>query len=148
MFNAIRFSPALKASARAFSTSRPALDVSKLTLVGRLGADPVLRETSAGKPYVTYSVATQNGLPIKREDGSYSVPTTSWHTVFVFNDKALETVQRVGKGSTVYVEADLEMRPVEPVNGQPIPDRVILKQNSFRVINRIKSETAEAEPSE
>jgi len=148
MFTATRFAPALRASARAFSTSRASLDVSRLTLVGRLGADPVLRETSAGKPYVTYTVATQNGIAVRKEDGTYTTPTTSWHTVFVFNERALDSVQKVGKGSTVYVEADLEMRPSEPINGQSVSDRVILKQNTMRVINRVKSETAEAEPTE
>ncbi|ORY28606.1 hypothetical protein BCR39DRAFT_534331 [Naematelia encephala] len=140
MFTAARLAPALKASTRAFSTSRVAADVSKLTLVGRLGADPTLRTTKDGKPYYTYIVATQSGPSTRDESGNFVDAPTSWHTVFSFSENQHQSLARLGKGSTVYVEADLEMRESSPINDQVVPPRVLLRQLSLRSITRSKPE--------
>ncbi|WVW80427.1 hypothetical protein I302_102409 [Kwoniella bestiolae CBS 10118] len=133
---------------RAFSSSTRALDISKVILVGRLGADPILRNTSSGKPYYTYTVATNVGAPVEGEGGKLHPPPTSWHTVFSFNEFQHPALQKLGKGSTVYVEAELEMRPYEPdasSNG-PTPnrfmyDRAFLKHQKLNVITRMKPES-------
>ena len=86
---------------------------------------------------------------------------TSWHTVFSFNEYQHSALERIGKGSTVYVEADLEMRKSEPIDGNPVPDRVFLRQSAspspslsrstqltsdtLRPINKVRPET-ESEP--
>ncbi|WWC60576.1 uncharacterized protein I303_103150 [Kwoniella dejecticola CBS 10117] len=133
---------------RTFSSSRASLDVSKVILVGRLGADPVLRSTSSGKPYYTYTVATNVGSPVE-ENGKLQPPPTSWHTVFSFNEFQHPALQKLGKGSTVYVEAELEMRPHESAassigakdgNGYK-HDRAFLKHQKLNVINRVRPES-------
>ncbi|RXK42530.1 hypothetical protein M231_00084 [Tremella mesenterica] len=140
MFSAIRTRVIVAPRfAKAFSTSRAALDISRLTLIGRLGNDPVQRTTASGKPYYTYNVATAPGPPIKDESGALVNPPTSWHTVFAFNELSHPSISRLGKGSTVYVEADLEMRSAEAAaDGAPVHDRALLRHRSLSVINRVK----------
>ncbi|WVQ85522.1 hypothetical protein IAT38_007688 [Cryptococcus sp. DSM 104549] len=151
MFAAARRFPTLAtSSARTFSTSAPrASDVAKVTLVGRLGADPELKQTSSGKPYYTYKVVTRSGR--KNENGLQS---SSWHTVHCFREIEYEFLRKIGKGSTVYVEANLEMRQTavdpEAVGPRPLP-RVFLRQSTINTINYIKPEmndnsSADVEP--
>ncbi|WWC96681.1 hypothetical protein V866_003553 [Kwoniella sp. B9012] len=143
--NIIKSSSSIARTAtRAFSTSSQVLDVSKVILVGRLGADPVLRNTSSGKPYYTYTVATNVGAPVEGEGGKLHPPPTSWHTVFSFNEFQHPALQKLGKGSTIYVEAELEMRPSEPNPSSTDRyryDRAFLKHQKLSVINRVKPES-------
>ncbi|RSH92761.1 hypothetical protein EHS25_008207 [Saitozyma podzolica] len=153
-------SASVKPFARSFSTSRVAPDLAKVLLIGRLGADPILRHTASNKPYYTlvmhiidpsavhvgydiYNVAT-SGPSTRDESGTIHPGPTSWHTVFAFNENAHPSLTRVGKGSTVYVEADLEMRPVPSnADGSAAPDRAFLRHLSLRVINRVRPEGEE-----
>ncbi|WWD05452.1 hypothetical protein V865_003529 [Kwoniella europaea PYCC6329] len=133
-----------RTTTRAFSSSSRVLDVSKVILVGRLGADPILRNTSSGKPYYTYTVATNVGAPVEGEGGKLQPPPTSWHTVFSFNEFQHPALQKLGKGSTVYVEAELEMRPYETSSTSAeryMYDRAFLKHQKLSVINRVKPES-------
>lgn len=78
-------------------------------------------------------------------------PPTSWHTIFAFSEASHKLLPYVGKGSTVYVEADLEMRGGgNAQDGTPLPDRPLLRHRKFfgesaadssekmNVINRVK----------
>jgi hypothetical protein len=62
-------------TARAFSTS-PAHSIARLTLTGRLGADPELQSTSSGQEVVKYVVGTSHGPRDNRQ--------TSWFRVSNF----------------------------------------------------------------
>lgn len=64
-------SHSLVRATQAFSTSRSAADVARMTLVGRIGADPVVRQTKNGKDFLTYRVATSDPY-IKPAEGSES----------------------------------------------------------------------------
>ncbi|KAL7423733.1 ssDNA-binding protein, mitochondrial [Cryptotrichosporon argae] len=126
-------------STRAFSTSRAQLDISRVTLIGRLGNDPIQRETASGKPYYVYTVATATGAPGVDQDGNRTEPPTSWHNIFAFNEGSFRSLQRAGKGSTVFVEADLEMRAGGTASdGTPLPDKPLLRHRSINIINRLK----------
>lgn len=64
---------------RSFSSSS-SLNFARMTLLGRVGSDIVVREAAAsGTPYISYSLAVQTG----REK-------TSWFNVAVFNEKQIE----------------------------------------------------------
>lgn len=55
---------------QAFSTSRPAArDLAKLTLIGRLGAQPEMRQTKNGKNFLVYVVGTENPVARPKEGG-------------------------------------------------------------------------------
>ncbi|WOO85716.1 Single-stranded DNA-binding protein 1 [Vanrija pseudolonga] len=145
MFSALKSVP-IKQGVRSFSTTRAVADLSRVTLIGRLGGDPVQRTTQSGKPYYTYTVATRGpGGTVVDEHGNRQEPPTSWHTVFAFGDGAQKTLGRIGKGSTVFVEADLEMRPGgHATDGAALPDRPLLRHQRINVINWIKPENEAA----
>ncbi|KAK4684713.1 single-strand DNA-binding protein, partial [Tremellales sp. Uapishka_1] len=142
MFSALRQVASLKTGVRSFSSTPRALDLSRVTLIGRLGSDPVLRETTSGKPYYTYTVATSVGaFGPEDADGNRAPPPTSWHTVFAFDDRSHKAISRVGKGSQVYVEAELEMRPSPAGADGPIPDRAMLRHQKINILSRVKPES-------
>lgn len=70
--------------------------INKQILVGRLGRDPELRHTSAGKPVVNFSVATDNGFGEKK--------TTEWFDITAWDKTAEACGKYLKKGSLVYVE--------------------------------------------
>ncbi|KAI5479537.1 hypothetical protein MNV49_003479 [Pseudohyphozyma bogoriensis] len=101
MLSAIR--TPLVNSTRAFSTSRVAADVAKMTLVGRLVGEPAVRSTKNGKEFLTYKVATRDPYVAPKE-GEEAVETTSWHTIFAYGG-SVQKLSTLEPGSLVYVEA-------------------------------------------
>ncbi|MCJ1249321.1 ssDNA-binding protein, mitochondrial [Trapelia coarctata] len=98
-------------TARAFSTT-PSSQVAKITLVGRLAAEPELTSTSTGQDMVRYSLATSYGPKENRQ--------TSWWRVASFAEegKGRERLLGLGKGTLVYVEGDASMRKYESKEGK------------------------------
>ena len=73
-----------------------------MTVVGRVGADPIVRETTSGIEYVCFSVATST----KMKDGG---ERTEWHDVKSFNETVVRVVREyVFKGSLVYVVGPIQ----------------------------------------
>ena len=72
-----------------------------ITIVGRLGRDAVIRETSTGSRFVTMTVAAN----AKKQN----VEKTSWYEVTTFNVERLEKmVPYLTKGSSVIVVGELD----------------------------------------
>ncbi|KAL1936108.1 hypothetical protein VTP01DRAFT_242 [Rhizomucor pusillus] len=93
-------SPAL---ARSFSTTRARLDLNKVQLIGRVGADPTVHEYGEDKKVVNYTVATSETRPDK--EGNL-IKRTQWHRVTSWNS-AHWLPAKVKKGDLVYVEGTL-----------------------------------------
>ena len=75
------------------------MNVNKVTLVGRVGQTPTVRETAKGK-VCTVNLATNSGYGDKE--------TTDWHRITFF-DKIARTVEEyVGKGQELYVEGRIK----------------------------------------
>ncbi|MCJ1392521.1 ssDNA-binding protein, mitochondrial [Xylographa bjoerkii] len=93
-------------TSRLFSTSR-ALPIARITIVGRLAADPELTVTSTGQEMVKYAVGTSYGPRENRQ--------TSWWRVasFAKEGEGRERVLGLGKGTLVYLEGDASMRKYE-----------------------------------
>ena len=73
-----------------------------ITLVGRLGADPDVKETTKGDNYASLSVATNERY--KGKDGEYK-EKTQWHKVMVFNPQVASSLQKyMKKGDTIIVQ--------------------------------------------
>ena len=65
--------PRAPPSLQAFSTSRiAARDIAKMTLIGRIGANPELRDGKNGQQYLTYKVATTDKGRPPKEGGASS----------------------------------------------------------------------------
>jgi single stranded DNA-binding protein len=72
-----------------------------ITIVGRLGRDAVIRESSTGSRFVTMTVAAN----AKKQN----VEKTSWYEVTTFNVERLEKmVPYLTKGSSVIVVGELD----------------------------------------
>jgi len=89
--------------------------LNKVMIIGRLGRDPEVRYTQAGKAIVNLRIATDESY-IDREGNN--VERVEWHSAVVY-DRAAEACGRfIGKGSLVFVEGSLTTRKWQDQNGQ------------------------------
>ncbi|KAJ5197014.1 hypothetical protein N7449_007493 [Penicillium cf. viridicatum] len=115
-------------TARAFSSS-PANSIARLTLTGRLGAEPELHATSSGQEVVKYTVATSHGNRDNRQ--------TSWWRVANFAPEGgqRDFVLGLQKGTLVYIEGDAKMATWEDAEGHP-RSALNIVQRTLEVLKR------------
>ncbi|WP_029415680.1 single-stranded DNA-binding protein [Brevundimonas bacteroides] len=83
--------------------------VNKVILVGNLGRDPEIRTTPNGDRIANLSLATSETWRDKASGERKE--KTEWHRVAIFNDNIVKVVENyVKKGSTIYVEGQLQTR--------------------------------------
>jgi len=93
------------------------MNVNKVTLLGRLGADPELRRLNSGKPVVNFRMATSEFW--RDKNSGERKESTQWHNVVVFNEGICTFLEKYGKkGMEVYVEGQLQTRKWADQNGQ------------------------------
>ena len=91
--------------------------VNKVILLGNLGKDPEIRRTQDGKPIANLSVATSETWR-DRSSGERK-EKTEWHRVVIFNENIIRVAEQyLKKGSTVYVEGQLQTRKWTDNSGQ------------------------------
>ena len=83
--------------------------INKVILVGNLGRDPEVRSMQDGGKIVQLSLATSENW--KDRNSGERRERTEWHRVVIFNE-ALGNIaeQYLRKGSTVYIEGQLQTR--------------------------------------
>ena len=80
--------------------------INKVILVGRLGADPEIGNTTQGSKFANLSLATNKSW--KNKSGERQEVTT-WHKVKVFDPGLAGNMESYAKtGSQIYVEGELE----------------------------------------
>jgi single-strand DNA-binding protein len=90
--------------------------VNKVILVGNLGADPVVRHTQDGKPIVNLSIATSESWRDKASGERKE--KTEWHRVVIFNEGIAKVAEQyLKKGSTVYIEGQMQTRKYQDKDG-------------------------------
>ena len=83
--------------------------LNKVQLIGRLGADPDIKQMVNGKNVARLSVATSQTW--KDKSSLERKEKTEWHRVVIFNEGLVNVVQQyVKKGSNIYVEGQLSTR--------------------------------------
>ena len=90
--------------------------VNKVILIGNLGADPEVRTFQNGNKVVNLRLATSESW--KDKNTGERKESTQWHSVAIFNEglaKIAETYLK--KGSTVYIEGQLETRKWQDQSG-------------------------------
>jgi len=90
--------------------------VNKVTLLGRLGADPEVRNLPSGGKVVNLSLATSESW--KDKNTGEKKERTEWHRVVIFSEglaKVAESYLR--KGSKVYLEGQLQTRKWQDQSG-------------------------------
>jgi single-strand DNA-binding protein len=101
--------------------------VNKVTLLGRLGKDPEVRNFQNGGKVVNFSLATSERW--KDSDGNQK-ERTEWHNVAIFNEKLGEIAERyLRKGAQVYLEGQLQTRKWQDQSGNDrYSTEVVLRQ--------------------
>ena len=83
--------------------------LNKVLLIGRLGADPEIKQMVNGKSVARLSLATSQSW--KDKNTGEKKEKNEWHLIVVFNEGLVNVVQKyLKKGSQVYIEGQLSTR--------------------------------------
>ena len=83
--------------------------LNKVLLIGRLGADPEIKQMVNGKSVARLSLATSQSW--KDKNSGEKKEKTEWHRIVVFNEGLVNVVQQyLKKGAQVYIEGQLSTR--------------------------------------
>ena len=83
--------------------------LNKVLLIGRLGADPEIKQMVNGKSVARLSLATSQSW--KDKNTGEKKEKTEWHRIVVFNEGLVNVVQQyLKKGAQVYIEGQLTTR--------------------------------------
>ena len=83
--------------------------LNKVLLIGRLGADPEIKQMVNGKSIARLSLATSQTW--KDKNSGEKKEKTEWHRIVIFNEGLVNVVQQyLKKGAQIYVEGQLSTR--------------------------------------
>jgi single-strand DNA-binding protein len=83
--------------------------ISKIKLLGRLGADAQIRTTQGGRKLATFSLATNTGWFDK--DANEWRKNLNWHRFATFQPGLIDRLRERGKkGVRVFVEGEIQYR--------------------------------------
>jgi len=121
-------------------------DINRVLLMGRLGADPVLRHTKSGTAVSQFSVATESWQKSKNE------AETTWHRVVAWGRSAEIVNERLKKGMPVFLEGGIRVRKYQDGEGETHyiheihADRVSFLHPGGKTKAKEETETMESEP--
>lgn len=102
--------------------------LNKVQIIGNLGKDPESRKTQDGRTIVNFSVATTETWRDKTTGERKE--KTEWHTVVIFNEGLAKLAEQyLKKGSSVYIEGQLQTRKWLDKNGDDRYSTEIILQN-------------------
>ena len=82
------------------------MSVNQVTLVGRLGGAPELRQIESGSYVANFNLATSRTYKPKGE--AKSVEHTEWHRVVVWGEQGVNCHRHIGKGCLVSITGRLQ----------------------------------------
>ena len=83
--------------------------LSRITIIGRLGRDPEIKQTKSGSNMCSMSVAVDSGFGNNK--------TTTWYRVSVFGKNAERSAKYLKKGSLICASGDLAVNEFEGKDG-------------------------------
>ncbi len=90
--------------------------VNKVIIVGNLGRDPEVRSFANGGKVVNLRIATSETW--RDKSSGERKERTEWHSVAIFNENLAKIAEQyLRKGSTVYIEGQLETRKWQDQSG-------------------------------
>lgn len=102
--------------------------VNKVIIVGNLGADPEVRNFPNGGKVVNLRIATSESW--RDKDSGERKERTEWHSVAIMNEGLAKIAEQyLRKGSTVYIEGQLQTRKWQDQSGQDrYTTEIVLRQ--------------------
>lgn len=102
--------------------------VNKVILIGNLGADPEIRHTQSGTAIANLRIATSESW--KDKQSGERREKTEWHSIAIFNEHLVKIAEQyLKKGSTIYVEGQLQTRKWQDSAGNDRYTTEIVLQN-------------------
>jgi single-strand DNA-binding protein len=102
--------------------------LNKAIIIGSLGRDPEVRHTQDGKPIVNLTVATSETW--RDKNTGERKEKTEWHRVVIFNENIAKVAEQyLRKGSSVYIEGQLQTRKYTDKDGAEKYSTEIVLQN-------------------
>ena len=89
--------------------------LNKVTLLGRIGADPEIKYTQSGQAVCTLNIATNQSW---KDEAGVLQTRTDWHRVVAWGKLAETCHEYLKKGSKLYVEGSLHTRQYDDKDGQ------------------------------
>ena len=118
--------------------------LNKVLLIGRLGADPEIKQTQGGKGFASLSVATSENW--KDKNSGEKKEKTEWHRVVIFNEGLVNVVkQYLKKGAQIYVEGQLTTNKYTDNNGQEKYSTQIVLQGYNSTLKMLGGTTGSAQ---
>ena len=114
----------------------------QVQLIGRLGANPEMKEFSSGNNKVTISVATSETYKNKAGD---QITDTQWHRVVAWNGTGTYIHKYMSKGDEIMVQGKLNYSNYDDKNGithyvtEIIVDQVLIMQKLDKGEKKSKS---------
>ncbi|MBB4077344.1 single-strand DNA-binding protein [Bartonella fuyuanensis] len=122
--------------------------LNKVTLIGRLGADPESKTMNSGTEVVNFRMATSESYTDKNTH--QKVEKTEWHSIMVFNPHLAKiALQYLSKGSKVYIEGKLQTRKWQDKNGHDrYTTEIVLSQykGELHLLDAKKEQSAHPSP--
>lgn len=122
--------------------------LNKVTLIGRLGANPESKTITSGAEIVNFSIATSESYTDKKTN--QKIDKTEWHSVVVFNPHLAKiALQYLSKGSKVYIEGKLQTRKWQDKNGHDrYTTEIVLPQfkGELHLLDAKKEQSAHPSP--
>ncbi|WP_273724495.1 single-stranded DNA-binding protein [Bartonella sp. AU18XJBT] len=123
--------------------------LNKVTLIGRLGANPESKTMTSGAEIVNFRMATSESYTDKKTN--QKVEKTEWHSVVIFNPHLAKiALQYLNKGSKVYIEGKLQTRKWQDKNGgEHYTTEIVLPQfkGELYLLDAKKDQSASPTPS-
>ena len=89
--------------------------VNRAILIGRLGRDPELKFTPAGKAVTNFTMATSENW---KDDSGERQERTEWHRIVIWGKLAEVAAKYLTKGSQIYIEGKMQTREWTDKDGQ------------------------------
>lgn len=120
-------------------------DLNKMIIIGRLGTDPVQRETKSGTAVVHFPVATTRRMRNGNGEGDFT-EETQWHRIVAWGRQAETCAKYLKKGDSVFVEGSVRSQKYQGKDGA---QRIAFEVHADRVnflngSRRTESEVVEA----
>ena len=119
--------------------------LNKVLLIGRLGADPEIKQMVNGKSVARLSLATSQSW--KDKNTGEKKEKTEWHRIVIFNEGLVNVVQQyLKKGANIYVEGQLNTRKwKDEASGQDKYSTEVVLQSYNSTLTMLDSRNAKNE---